>query len=297
MVVEEIADQAPEQSVMERLASKFEPRVQEQVHDTPEASDDLAEVEFEGATYRLPPKLKDALLRNEDYTRKTQDLAEQRRSLEQARELTIQQQLDAAFGGQISSESQEISVIDAYLAQASKQDWGSMNTEQMIRTKMELDNVKERKAALEAAIGSKRSQFKTQFDAKLDELSKNARDIASKAIPNFSEQTEKEIREFAISEGFTEAEAKAVMRDARSIKALYKALQYEKVQKGTDKARESASKVDRVLKPGAAGERIPAGAAAKSHFDKAMREAPTSAAKANLIAQRLEDKFMKGAFK
>lgn len=297
MIVEEVTDQAPEQSVMDRIASKFENLQQEQVTDTPAPESDLAEVSWNGQTYKVPGELKEAFMRNEDYTRKTQDLAEQRKSLEQARELTIQQHLDASFGNQIATESQEIAVIDAYLAQASKQDWAQMNTEQMIRTKMELDNVRDRKKALEDAISGKRSQFKTQFESKLDELSKNALDLASKSIPAFSEQTAKEISEFAVSEGLTEGEAKNVMRDPRSIKLLYKAMQFERVQKGTETARQTATQAAKVLKPGAASERQPAGAAAKSQFDKAMREAPTSAAKANLIAQRLEDKFMKGAFK
>lgn len=44
--------------------------------------DDSEEVEYEGEKYRLPRNLKDALLRQSDYTRKTQELAETRKQLE-----------------------------------------------------------------------------------------------------------------------------------------------------------------------------------------------------------------------
>ena len=46
---------------------------------------DEVEVDYNGKSYCLPPELKDALLRQADYTRKTQELAEGRRALEAAR--------------------------------------------------------------------------------------------------------------------------------------------------------------------------------------------------------------------
>jgi hypothetical protein len=43
---------------------------------------DEVEVEYEGKTYCLPPELRDALLRQADYTRKTQEVAQARKALE-----------------------------------------------------------------------------------------------------------------------------------------------------------------------------------------------------------------------
>src|SRR5712671_4095938 len=43
---------------------------------------DTVEVEYDGKTYQLPPELKDALLRQADYTRKTQEVAQNRKALE-----------------------------------------------------------------------------------------------------------------------------------------------------------------------------------------------------------------------
>lgn len=288
----ELADQAPEQSVADRIASKFgvEP-VQQVQEETVEAESELAEIEWDGQKVKVPPALKDAFMRNEDYTRKTQDLAEQRKTLEHTRELAIQRQLDAAFGEQVSQEHQEINVIDAYLAQAQKQDWGQMSTDQMLRAKLELDNVKERRHALEQSIAAKRGQFKTSFDQKMSELRNQARALAAKSINGFSEQTEKEIRAFAISEGLTEGEVDNVLLDPRSVKVLHKAMLYEKVQQGTVKARESATKADKVLRPGAASDRPVAGAAAKAQFDKAMRDAQSSGEKARVIEARLAGMF------
>lgn len=46
---------------------------------------DLFEIELDGETYALPPSLKGAFLRQADYTRKTQELAEHRRAVEAER--------------------------------------------------------------------------------------------------------------------------------------------------------------------------------------------------------------------
>jgi hypothetical protein len=53
--------------------------------------DDGEEVEWEGNQYRLPKGIKDALLRQADYTRKTQEVAETRREAEAAKVAVYQQ--------------------------------------------------------------------------------------------------------------------------------------------------------------------------------------------------------------
>lgn len=47
-----------------------------------DATPELSQVEYEGKTYQLPPELKDALLRQADYTKKTMEVADTRKSIE-----------------------------------------------------------------------------------------------------------------------------------------------------------------------------------------------------------------------
>ena len=56
----------------------------------PTAVDDTEEVDYEGKKYAVPREIKDALLRQSDYTRKTQEVAEQKRQIE-ARAAEVQQ--------------------------------------------------------------------------------------------------------------------------------------------------------------------------------------------------------------
>lgn len=50
-----------------------------------EGQEDLEDVEFEGKTYKLPKEVRRGLLREADYTKKTQDLAERGRALDAER--------------------------------------------------------------------------------------------------------------------------------------------------------------------------------------------------------------------
>jgi hypothetical protein len=300
-MADEAVDQASEQSMMERIEGKFgfqskeQPEAEQvQADDSVAKESDLAELIWGDEVFRVPAKLKDAFMKNEDYTKKTQELADQRRSVEHVGELAKQQQLDGAFSKAIETEQQEISVIDAYLQQVQKLDWSSLSAEQMFRNKMEIDNVKERRAQLRAAIDEKRGQFNEQVTARMKELRSKSRELAAKAIQGFSEQTEVEMRNFAKTEGLTDSEIDNVFLDPRSYKVIYKAMQFDKVKAGTGKAADAATKVDRVLKPGGAGERMPAKTVQQLNFNKAMKGAKTSGEKARVIEDRLSGLFNRG---
>lgn len=300
----ETTDQAPEQSMEDKILSRLGlPSQAEEAAasvETPEETqpavdDAFADLEWEGQTLKVPKGLKEAVMRNEDYTKKTQELAEHRRSVDQIRELAQTRQMESAFVESIASEQQEINVIDAYLQQAAKLDWSQMDTATMMRQRMELDQIKDRRRELADSIGAKRTKFTADVQAKLTELRGKSRELASKSIQGFSEETEKSMREYAKTEGLTDSELDNVLLDPRSYKIVYKAMQFDKVKAGTGKAQQAAQRVDRVLKPGAAGERMPAATANKLNFNKAMKAAgDNSSAKARVIEDRLAGIFSRG---
>jgi hypothetical protein len=92
-MTDEILDEGPVEGVdlaeavfeeAEAEAAEAEPEVEAE-----EAEDDRSgwgEIEIDGEVYLTPPALKSAFLRQADYTRKTQELAEQRRRMEAERE-------------------------------------------------------------------------------------------------------------------------------------------------------------------------------------------------------------------
>lgn len=288
-MTDEVIDQAPVQSVEERIAAQFGVTTDEPGETEVQAAEpDLFDLEWNGEKFQVPAKLKDAFMQHKDYTQKTQSLAEERKSVDILRAAAQQRQVESAFSESIKPEQHELTVIDAYLAQATKADWSSMNTEQLFRHKMELDGIKERRQAIQQAIQDKHNKFQFEVSEKFKELRGKSRELASKSIPDYSEETDKAVRSFAAVQGLAEAEIDNVLADHRSYKILWKAMQFDKVQSATAT---TAQKVDKVLKVGAATERMPANVVNKLNFGKAMKSAKTSGEKAQVIEQRLTNLF------
>jgi hypothetical protein len=273
----------------ERQAEKVADGV-ETVADAP-ITEDIFELELDGAKYSLPSKLKDAFMQHKDYTQKTQELAEQRKTLEQARELSQQGQLQTAFESSVAEELREIALRDAYLSRVKNIDWSAMNTDQMLRQKHEIDVIKDERDNLKQSVQDKRAKFSEDMKTRFTELRAKSRELAAKSIPGFNEETDKAIRAHAQTHGLSDQEIDNVLLDPRSAKILWEASQFAKVRAGTTKAVDTVT--NKVVKPGASTERMPQQVIDKFNFAKAMKKAVTSGEKANLIEERMVGVFAK----
>jgi hypothetical protein len=295
MTTETATDQGESQSVESRIANALglsnESAEVAEATETPVTDDGFAELDWEGTKIKVPPSLRDAFMKNEDYTRKTQELAEQRKSIDHVHELAKQKQMDQAFHESIAKEQNEIAVIDAYLGQAKQLDWSKMSTDEIMRAKVELDNVRDRRAQLVEELNGKRQKFMDEVQNNIKGLRGKARELASKSIPGFSEEAEKAVRSFAMAEGLTENEVDNVLLDPRSYRILWKASQFDKVSAN---AKNVAPAVQKTLKPGVASNPMPEDVKAKLNFRKEIKGAKTSGEKAKVIESRLEGLFSRG---
>ena len=213
--------EAPEQSdetVPEEASAAAEP-----------TEADWEEVEIEGDKYKLPPKLRDGFLRQQDYTKKTQEVAEQKRlydtSLQNARMWQVEQQ----FSQSVAPDMQAIAQLDSVLQQYDSLDWRSMSTDDIVRTRMDMDRVKEQHAKAKEAIESKREQFRHHVNAAQQEMVKKGHETLTKLIPGWNETLAKDVLKYAIDDGYTKAEVDSIL-DPRNVKTLWKAMQYDKLQ-------------------------------------------------------------------
>lgn len=289
--------------LMARLAAKFdnpqgasspeqgmepEPVAEPEVaEETAEVSDDFADLEWDGQVYQVPKGLKDAFMRNEDYTKKTQELAEQRKAIEHVQSLAEAQKREAAFVKSIEQEQHELFMIDSYLKQVRSMNWSDLSAQEMFTRRNEIDQIKERRSEIQESINNKRKTFTDELQAKLRELQGKSRELASKSISGFGEETEKTIREYAKSAGFTDRELDSVFLDPRSVRLIWEAAQYRKVEAGTAKAGQTAQQLEKALRPGVAARTMPKETANKLNFNKAMKSAKTSSQKADIIQERL----------
>ena len=117
-----VENESPEQPVIEA--------------EKPEVTDDDGEeIDYEGEKYKVPAKLKEAFLRQADYTRKTQEVAEQKRDIErQAAE--VQQR--AQFNQQHVQDVAKVMAIDEQLAKYQGLDWNAITDADPVQA-MKLD--------------------------------------------------------------------------------------------------------------------------------------------------------------
>src|SRR6185437_5878364 len=98
--------------IEERIAARFTglPQAEETSTETPTevAQPDFAEVDWNGAKYQIPAALKEAFIHHDDYTKKTQALADDRRQVDHIRQVAENTQAEHVFMQTVAAEHQEL---------------------------------------------------------------------------------------------------------------------------------------------------------------------------------------------
>lgn len=242
--VQDAEDAGEQQEVSaEPEAQTTEPEGQE----PPVAESEVAEVEINGKVYEVPIELKEGYIQNADYTRKTQDLAELRRSVTAEREAAG---IERAFMQETAQERQQAAILDAQIAQFKQIDWGSMQTEDLLRTRAQVDQLREMRAEVDKAIQAKRGTFEQKISqARAQQLQAGQRYI-EQHIKGFGQETQKELMEHGLSDGYLQDEL-ARISDPRLVVTMWKAMQWDKLQASAPGVKNKAARAAPAIRPGA----------------------------------------------
>ena len=288
-------------SLEDRLASKFGFDTQNDEGtvevETPDAEADGAEqpgaqatdseeieLEYNGKVYRIPKELQDARLRHEDYTRKTQDIAERARVIDaQARMVQEQQQFQAAHAADL----QNLQAIRAQHQSLSSMDISQVTDPmQFMKIQKAIQDLEKADAAQVAAINQKAQEFQGKLQQSLAQLQEQGERTLKQVIPKWGPEVAKELSEYGISEGYQKHEL-AQLYDPRHVKTLWKAQQWDKLQASKPSTQNRANAAAPVLRPGASNPEMNK-RMEKVRFAKAMQTAKTTQQKNGLILSRLE---------
>ena len=243
-------EQPPEGQAPEVSASDEQPQVEEaqEAEEQPEeGSDGFEEIDLDGEKFKVPPKLRDAVLRQKDYTQKTQVLAEAQRQVQSQAQQIQMQRLFEERSKPISSELQK---VEAQLEQYKALDWSSMDTDTIVRARQAMDGLKEKSSELKQQLGSEFGQFQQALTQSRAETLQRGLEYLRRSIPKFDQEAVGLIRQTALSEGFTDGEVETIA-DPRLVKVLWKASQYDALKAGQKSAVEAVKKAPPVIKPGA----------------------------------------------
>jgi hypothetical protein len=277
--------QETQQDTQEQGAEQAVEQPQESLEQT-ETQPALEEVEFEGARYQLPAAIKSALMRQADYTQKTQQVAERERLVA----LQVQrQQIEGQFQQSVSPEVQTLAELDAAIRQYNQVDWQRLDTESLVKTRHALDMLKEQRGEVEKKINGKRGEFEQQMQNVQRETLQKANEFLTRSIPKWGPEVQKDLMSYGQTEGYSDVELGAI-RDPRLIRTLYKANQWDKLQAGKTVAAKRATGVPPVVKPGAT-KSVPSAQAQLADTVKQLHQAKDPARKKDLLDKSLSLKL------
>jgi hypothetical protein len=195
---------------------KHEPTQEGKVEETPEPVAETAEAaepaktepehyefEFNGAKYQVPPELKElheGYQRQQDYTKKTQETAEMRRSAE----LMMQQaNTQMALRQALEPHLEELIVVNKQLKLYQQVDWNQLtnsDAQEAQKHFMAYQQLKDRKAGIEGdmhkaandhvqKLNETRQKLKTEGDKILTQKVKGWNPEKSKALSDFATKT------------------------------------------------------------------------------------------------------------
>ena len=190
--------------------------------------------------------------RTADYQKKTQSLAEQRKSVEAERV-----KIDEAARTR-DTYAQRLQVIEQLLNQKdSPEEMARLKEEDPLGWQQKMAEQYERDKQLQAVQAERQrvsQEQQTLQGQRLHQHIQSEQEKLKSAIPDFKDDAKAEvirrdIRSYAKSIGFSDQELSQVY-DSRAVQTLYKAMQYEKLVAGKAGATKKVASAPKTLKPG-----------------------------------------------
>jgi len=188
-----------------------------------------------------------------DYTKKTQEVAEQRKAVEaEARAVQEAKQVRDTY-------AQRLQAIEQFLTgnQDSPEDLAAMKENDPIGYAVKVAELTEKKEQLAQVRAEQERLAQQQQAEQQQEMAKFVQQEATKlsqVLPEFSdptkgEQIRNEIRNYGKSVGFSDQEL-ANVYDSRHVLMLHKAMMYDKLQKSKPAVTKKVSKAPKMVKSG-----------------------------------------------
>jgi hypothetical protein len=153
-----------------------------------------------------------------------------------------------------------------------------------------MQQLKEQRDSLEKSIKDRRSEYEQKVKAHTEGLRKSAREALASQFPGLTDQVIGEMESHAKTMGYTEADVELFRADPRASAVLLKAMKYDQLQASKSDAVKRATSAPPAVKPGSSNP-MPQAVREKLTYQKAMKAATNSQAKAKLIEQRLANMF------
>jgi hypothetical protein len=224
---EEESTQAPEAKEAEQEPTEEDEKDSEEQTESPA---EVETVEYEGQEYNIPPELKEAFLKNKDYTTKTQEMAEQRKDLE-----TDRQRFQEAIQLQTAHTEAytQLGIVDQQLAQYNEIDWStwaSQDPNAAQQAQIQMGALREQRTQAQGKLQSLHAETQQHVHTETAKVVEQNRAKIERAVPNWSSDTEKAVFDFGIQSGLSESQLAGTNYDPILIGILNKARLFDELQ-------------------------------------------------------------------
>lgn len=200
---------------------------------TPPA-DETEEIDYEGHKVRVPRVVKDAILRHQDYTRKTQEIADTRRTLEQREQSFAQhEQVRQAF----MEDYGKLIAVDQQLEAFRQVDWNKLNADDPLQAQQLFQRytfLKDARTDLNNTLAMKQREASDKQRTEFARHVETSRAALPREIPGWNAELEAKLTDLATQyAGYRKDEVKTAFdTDPRAAKMLHLAwIGYQSIQK------------------------------------------------------------------
>ena len=227
-----------------------------------------------------------------DYTKKTQEVAEQRKAVEtmqeqlkaQEQQFMEQQQLNSLLIEDVA----KITSLDQQLSQYANVDWQKLTDSDFVEAQkhyMAYNQLQQERNNLVSQFEAKRQEALTKHQSALAERIKQGKEVLAKEIPNWSPETTQEVVTTGKEYGFTDDELNAIV-DPRHVKVLYDAMQWRKLKSKNPVVKKKVASAKPVVKPGTKDPKTSVNSNAKKIREQ-LRRSGSSELASKLIEQMI----------
>jgi len=191
-----------------------------------------------------------------DYTQKTQQVAEQRKELEdyakgiQAQEAIFRQEVE--LQNVLINEVAQITSLDQKLAAYQNVNWQQLSDNDFVEAQklfFTYNQLQQDRNQLVSQFEAKKHEVVTKQSQLMAEKIAKGKEVLAKEIPNWSPETNQALLSTGKDYGFSDAELNSIV-DPRHVKVLHDAMQWRKLQKNST-VKNKISNAKPVVKPGA----------------------------------------------
>lgn len=236
----------PREDVTEEVIDEAEPveevEASEEVEDTEEVEakeadePEFVEVEYDGTVYEVPPKLKDALMMQGDYTRKTQEVSAQRKAVEAEQALLKSERERYTFLESVQDDVAQMQQVEAAIPQWKqylRENIDNLSATEIEKIRLQVDELETQKRAVQEGLKAKYDEFQQAQQQSQAELLEKSTEVLKGKFPDFNLEA---VEGYAKSLGFSDDQVALAKLDPKQMELVRKAMLYDRLQEGKGNA-------------------------------------------------------------